>query len=376
MATPVPSFRQHFRSLNDPRRRGSCAHRLLDILAIAVCAVIANCDSWEEIAEFGQQRQAWFRRFLSLPNGIPSHDTFRRVFDRLDPDAFARCLHGWLLALRGYLGPEHIALDGKALRGSDRPGAGLAALQVVTAWATRQRLVLAQVAVAEGSNEVAALPPLLELLDLHGALVTADAAGCQKEVAQQVVAGGGDYLLTVKGNQPGLLDGVRAALVEADERGLERVAHDRHTQEEAGHGRGERREVLVVYEVAGLPQRADWPKVKAFGWVHRTRMIRGKVSEETCYFISSRKRSARYYAAALRNHWGIENGQHWQLDISFREDASPGCGRHAALNLAALRRAALGLLKGDGSKGSIARKRKRAALSTQFLEDVLRGIKD
>jgi predicted transposase YbfD/YdcC len=371
-ATPrAGSLRKHFRGLHDPRVVGRTRHRLFDVIVLALCGVISNCDDWPDIALFARKRQAWFRRFLELPGGIPSHDTFERVFAALDPRAFERCCLAWLREVAGLVGVEHIAIDGKTLRGS--AGSSLGPLHLVSAWATQANLTLAQVAVDGKSNEITAIPQLLELLDLSGALVTIDAIGCQKAIARQVVAGGGDYVLIVKGNQGHLLEDIQETVGRALDGELPGGVTRTHTAREQGHGREEERSCVVVQHVAGLRDRAAWPRLTTVGMCRRERTVNGQTSEEVCYFIGSRRLAARRYAQAIRGHWGIENNLHWQLDVSFHEDASRVENRHGAANIALMRKLALALLKQHPQKESIARKRKTAALDTAFLAEALAG---
>jgi predicted transposase YbfD/YdcC len=365
-ATAPRQLVRHFATLPDPRVRGRCAHRLLDIVVMALCAVIANCDDWHQIALFARERRDWFARFLALPNGVPSHDTFERVFDRLDPAAFQACFGGWVRALGATLAVPHIAIDGKTLRGSGR--ADLGPLHLVSAWATDAHLSLGQVAVDAKSNEITAIPKLLDLLDLRGAFVTLDAMGCQTAIAERVVGAGGDYLLTVKGNQDGLLDAVQQRVLEA----LDAAEGATAEATESGHGRTERRTYVVIPTPNGLPGQTGWPQVRAVGLCTSERTARGVTTGETRYFIASAPLSAAAFAALTRNHWRIENNLHWQLDVTFREDANRVTGRRAAENLALVRRFALSLLKREPTKLSLACKRLRAALSTDFLETVLR----
>jgi predicted transposase YbfD/YdcC len=371
-ATPrVGSLKKHFRGLPDPRVVGRTRHLLFDIIVIAICAVIANCDDWPDIAVFAKKRQAWFTGFLKLPGGIPCHDTFERVFAALDPRAFERCCLAWLREVAGLLGVDHIAIDGKTLRGST--DSRLGPLHLVSAWATQAHLTLAQVAVDGKSNEITAIPQVLELLDLHGALVTIDAIGCQKAIAKQVVAGGGDYVLIVKGNQEHLLEDIQETVGRALDGELPERVVRLHTTRERGHGRHEERSCVVVQQVAGIRDRAAWPHLTTVGMCRRERAVNGQTSEEVCYFIGSRRMAAYRYAQALRQHWGIENNLHWQLDVSFHEDASRTENRHGAANLALIRKLALALLKQHPQKDSIARKRKTAALDPDFLAETLAG---
>ena len=314
----VGSIRKHFRSLKDPRVAGRTRHRLGDIIVLAICGVIANCDDWPDIALFAETRKAWFGRFLTLPNGVPAHDTFERVFAALDPRALERCCVAWLREVAGLVGAGHIAIDGKTLRGS--AGSKLGPLHLVSAWATDARVTLGQVAVDGRSNEITAIPELLALLDLKGALVTIDAIGCQTAIAKKIVAGGGDYVLVAKGNQGRLLEDIQETVTRALDGALPKRAVRTHTTREEGHGRREERSCVVVTDLAGIRDRASWPRLKAVGMCCRHRTVDGKTSTEVTYFIGSRRMAAYRYARTLRGHWGIENGLHWVLDMSFAED--------------------------------------------------------
>jgi predicted transposase YbfD/YdcC len=364
---------QHFATLPDPRVRGRCVHRLLDLVVIALCAVIANCDDWQQIAVFAREREDWFRRFLELPHGVPSHDTFERVFNRIDPATFQRCVGRWLRAVGGALNLPHIAIDGKTLRRSGRRGADLGPLHLVSAWATDACLSLGQLAVDGKSNEITAIPQLLELLDLKGALVTIDAMGCQTEIAQAIVNQGGSYLLTVKDNQPTLRADIQDALRTALDAPESAAACETHTQTEKGHGRLETRTCTVVHLPQGLPGHAAWPKLTTIGMCVSEQIIHGQTHSETRYLICAARLSAREFATAARKHWSIENKLHWSLDVTFREDDNRVASRNGGQNLAALRRIALSLLKRDPSKLSLACKRVRAAVSMSFLENLLRS---
>jgi predicted transposase YbfD/YdcC len=371
-ATPrVGSLKKHLRTLPDPRVVGRTRHLLVDIVVMAICGVIGNCDDWPDIALFARQRQSWFQRFLKLPGGVPSHDTFERVFAALDPRAFERCCLGWLREVAQLVGLGHIAIDGKTLCGS--AGSSLGPLHLVSAWATQAQLALGQVAVDKKSNEITAIPQLLALLDLHGALVTIDAMGCQKAIAKQIVAGGGDYVLVVKGNQEQLLADIQETVARALDGELPEGAVRQCTTTERGHGRQEERSCVVVHHVAGIRGRQAWAHLTTVGMCRRERTVNGQTTEEVCYFIGSRRLAARRYAHALRGHWGIENNLHWQLDVSFGEDASRIENRYGAANFALLRKMALGLLNRHPRKDSIARKRKAAALDPAFLAETLAG---
>jgi predicted transposase YbfD/YdcC len=364
----IPTF---FARLKDPRRAHRRLHRLQDIIVIALCAVIAGAQDWQEIALFGRNRYDWLKRFLPLPNGIPSHDTFERVFNRLKPEAFQACFLDWVRAIQEALDIKHVAIDGKTLRssGSDKLGP----LHLVSAWATAQRLSLGQVAVDAKSNEITAIPALLDLLDIHGALVTIDAMGCQKAIARKIKEGKGDYILTVKENQEHLFADIEKALTKALETDFAGLEYDIYETQDRGHGRREHRRYIVVHSTAGLRHADEWEGLTSIGMCFSTRTVNGMTGEEARYFIGSRKTSAKVYGKALRGHWGIENTLHWQLDVTFDEDDNRVSNRNAAENLALLRRLTLSLLQAHPAKLSIAKKRYAAALDPAFLEEILHG---
>jgi predicted transposase YbfD/YdcC len=373
MSLSAPSITRYFRRLRDPRRQHLKRHLLIDVIVIAICGVICGANDWQQVATFARKRRAWLETFLELPNGIPSHDTLERVFDRLDPQAFQACFRQWVEALTDTLGVKHIAIDGKTLRHSGNALKGWKPLHIVSAWATACQLSLGQVAVDEKSNEITAIPRLLELLDVHGALVTIDAMGCQKEIARQIVAGGGDYVLAVKENQPHLLEDIQASLGEALDNNFAGCHGDTYATEDRAHGREERRSYVILVDPAGIRNQEAWEKLRVIGMCTHERVVQGERSDETHYFIGSRVMSARKYGQTLRGHWGIENNLHWQMDVEFGEDANRVQSRHGAENLALVRRLALGLLKRHPGKESIACKRLAAALDTDFLEEIVRG---
>jgi predicted transposase YbfD/YdcC len=368
---PDLSFVRYFAELPDPRVNRTKKHRLDDILAVTLCAVICGADSFEEIERFGEAREGWLRRFLALPNGIPSHDTFNRVLAALDRRKFAECFGRWMAELCPAAGLRPIAIDGKACRaaaGDTFSGC----LHLVSAWATENGLALGQEAVADGSHEIAAIPELLKVLDLKGALVTIDAAGCQTEIVRQIRTQGGDYLLAVKGNQPSLQEAVEAAFDRACEAGLA----DCPTATAVGdkHGRHEERYVTVIRDPEGLPQ--GWADVRAVVAVGRERQVKGQANtSSTHYYITSLRCGAEELGGYVRGHWGIENGLHWCLDVSFGEDANRTRDRNAGANLGVLRRVAASLLKQDKRRGSIKAKRLSAALDEKYLEQVLQGFR-
>lgn len=369
MATANLAIQTYFRNLKDPRR--APRHLLIDIIVIAICAVICGANDWQQIVTFGRQRHAWLQRFLRLPNGIPCHDTFERTFARLNPRAFAAAFTRWMQALADTLGVTQVAIDGKTLRRSAACKRGLGPLHLVSAWATQNQLALGQVAVDGKSNEITAIPLLLQLLDLHGALVTIDAMGCQKAIAQKIIDGGGNYVLTVKENQEHLYDDIRQSFIDACDKDFAGLQHDTYETREHGHGREEYRCYTVLHDTSGLRNAADWAGLTTIGSCYTERTVDGQTSNALRYFIGSTVADARFYGQALRHHWGIENRLHWQLDVTFREDDSRIQARNGAENFALLRKLALTLLKRHRAKESIACKRLHAALDVNFLHEVV-----
>ncbi|SRR5579859_5955053 len=370
------AIKKHFARLKDPRRRHCRRHRLLDIIAIAICAVIADCNTWTEIAAFGRRREAWLKRFLSLPNGIPSHDTFERVFKLIDPQAFQLCLRDWIVGLAEAVGIKHVAIDGKSLRGSRDAVAKLGPLHLVSAWATHCRITLGQVAVDKKSNEITAIPKLLDLLEVRGAIVTIDAMGCQKEIAAKIRERGAHYALTVKDNQPQLLEDLAACFEQAEETDYAGLEHDACEKEERGHGREETRTCTIIRNPTGIRHLEAWRDACVIGMRCSERIVNNEATVEVRYFIGSKNATARYYATVLRNHWHIENGLHWHMDVTFREDADRTQERNAAQNMALLRRQAMALLRQDSGKDSLACKRKQAAWDPDYLEAILTGARN
>jgi predicted transposase YbfD/YdcC len=369
LATPL-TIKHHFRKLKDPRIERHKRHLLPNIIVIALCAVLSGANDWQQIEAFGKKRLAWLGRFLPNLTEVPSHDTFERVFDRIDPRAFQQCFQCWVAALAEKLSIKHIAIDGKTLRGSG--SSKLGPLHLVSAWATEQHLSLGQVATAEKSNEITAIPELLDLLELHGAIVTIDAMGCQKAIASKIIEREGHYALTVKDNQPTLLAEIKEKVLQAVETDFQDVKHDQYTTEERGHGRTEKRHFTILIDPVGLPQQAEWESLRVIGMCARERQIGSEPAKtEVSYFIGSKVMNAKSYAKVLRNHWGIENNLHWQLDITFGEDANRVSKRNGAENLALLRKLALMMLKRHPGKQSLAVKRFQAAIDPQFLEEVL-----
>lgn len=361
-----------FADIPDPRRQTkNTRHLLVDILSIATCAIIGGAESWEAIAEYGHTKIDFFRRFLKLPCGIPSPDTFERVFAKLKPKAFSQAFGRWMAAACHSTGLVPIAIDGKSAR-SAKMNTATGCLHVVSAWATENRLTLGQVAVPEGSNEVATIPELLSVLELKGAIVTIDAAGCQVANVQEIRRQGGHYLLPVKDNQPTLHTAVQAVFERADAAGFENVQFDRYSLAEDGHGRHEERFVTVIYEPVGLP--TSWQDVAAVILIGRERTIGDKNTFASQYYISSHAGTAEEFGTRARSHWSIENSLHWVLDVVFREDDSRVRAGHAGENLAMIRRVAVSLLRRAPGKGSGRTKRLKAGWDDDYLLKVLQGI--
>jgi predicted transposase YbfD/YdcC len=367
------AIKKFFARLPDPRRRrGRIVHPLLNLVVIALCATIAGADTWEEIAQFGRERRDWLARFLDLSNGIPSHDTFGRVFAALDPLAFQKCLLAWVQALHQVTKGQILAIDGKVAREAMARASDQGPLSLVSAWATANHVLLAQVAGPPGSNELGALPKLLELLDLHGAIVTLDALGCQKDIVAQIVEQGGDYVIAVKGNQEKLQAAVHAAFGRALETGLTAPTI---TREEQTHGRQERRLYTALEVPQDFAELVHWRGLQSLLMVAREHVdTAGKMHTGIRYYISSLCPKVKTLAAAVRAHWSIENNLHWVLDVAFREDRNRARTQNAQANLGIFRRTALSLLKNtEALEGSIHCRRQQAAWNGSKLENILFG---
>jgi predicted transposase YbfD/YdcC len=365
------SFQRHFQDLPDPRIERSRKHPLINIVFMAVCGVLSGANSFAAIHEFAIDRRNWFARYLDLTNGIPSEDTLGRVLARLDPAAFEKCLLSWMRAVQEVTKGRLVALDGKTVRGSADQETGRAAIHMVSAWATENQLSLGQVVVDDKSNEITAIPELLGVLEISGALVTVDAIGCQKEIAARIREKRADYVLAVKPNQPTLYEQVEGAISEALEQDAEDI--DEHQTVDKGHGRKETR----TYAIFPAPESVDpedlWRDLSAVGMAISERVdSAGRHSMETRYYILSRLVTAREFATAVRGHWGIENNLHWQLDVSFREDECRVCRDHGPANLSVIRRFALALLKRDTScKKGIEIKRNKCAANDEYRDKIL-----
>lgn len=362
-----------FRDLPDPRMAGKIAHKLHDILVITVCAVICGLEHWTQIEDFGKAHEAWFRTFLDLPNGIPSHDTFGKVLAALDPDAFERRLQQWIHALVGSpTQGKHIAIDGKTLRRSFDRASGKAAIHMIHAYVHENHAVFGQLKVNDKTNEITAIPQLLEMLQLQEATVTIDAMGCQRDIAQKIVDRGGHYVLALKGNQSSLQEDVQTFM--DDVVACEATRHgDRYETIEKSHGRIEKRTCWTCWDIDWLAQRHHWPGLSSLVVVECTRTVNGKASTERRYFISSHSgRQAQKLAVLIRNHWRVENELHWTLDVSFNEDQCRVRVENAAENLARIRRISLLLLKNEKTcKLGIKSKRAKAGYDRNYLLTIL-----
>lgn len=370
----LKSIAEHFEELPDPRSEVNREHLLVDVIVISICAILAGADGPTAIAVWAKSPSvaAWLKQHLALPHGIPSKDTYRRVLQRLRPEAFQRCFETWLQSLVGTHEVRFLAIDGKTLRGSHDRQHDLGALHLVSVWATEQKLTLAQVATAEKSNEITAIPQLLDLIDVKNAVVTIDAMGTQTAIAAKIVDGGGDYLLPLKGNQSQMQQAVKEFFTDHLEDDFARVKVSRLETTETHHGRVETRSYFQVNAPDDLPGRQRWKGLRTLGLVIRTRDIHGRETDEIQCSISSLKRNVKLFAKAARGHWGIENTCHWTLDMTFREDESRTRDRHVCENLAWLRRFALGLLKQHpNTKTSLVMKRRQAGWCVSFLSEVL-----
>mgnify|MGYP002067400094 CR=1 FL=1 len=373
MSTNIPrSLFDHFVVIEDIRDEKKRRHLLIDMLVIAITAVICGADGWTQVAAFGKAKEAWFRQFLQLPNGIPSHDTFGRVFSVLSPEVFEARFREWVASVREVCGEDIVAIDGKSLRRSHCRKKGLGPLHMVSAWSVANGLVLAQQATEAKSNEITAIPEVLALLELKGCIVTIDAMGCQKAIAKDIVVQGGDYVLALKGNQSTLAQAVEELFIDADAIDYAGWPMDSYETIDRGHGRVETRRYFTLTAVDKIPQAADWEKRNMVGMVQSERQVNDKTTAETRFFIGSIGGDAQRFGWAVRNHWGIENGVHWCLDIAFREDESRVRDRQAANNLAVMRHIALNLLKKDTTvKGGIKTKRLVAGLDEDYLANLL-----
>lgn len=370
------SFQEHFAGLTDPRVVGRTRHELMEVIIVAICGMLCGAEGWVEIEEFGQAKEKWFRTWLTLPNGIPSHDTFGRVFSMLDPAEFQACYRRWVEAVNERTAGLLVAIDGKTSRRSHARGRGAAALHTVSAWSVADRLVLGQVHVGDKSSEATAIPALLDQLALEGGIVTIDAAGCYKDIAAKIAERGADYVLALKANQPKLLAEVRRHFSEADDDRFPAARHDLHVTDEHGHGRHEIRLVDTITapeRIRSLNPDGSWPGLRSIVRVQTRTPDHADRRPQTRFYLSTLDGNAATAAGASRGHWSVENQLHWSLDVAFADDASRIRSGHAQANLVVLRHIALGLLRQDTlNKRGIKVKRLRAGWDADYLLHLLR----
>jgi predicted transposase YbfD/YdcC len=367
------SFLHHFAALEDPRVERNQRQALLDIELRTVCAVVSGADGWEAIEDFGREKLDWLRQFAPFANGVPSHDCIANVISRLTPKGFGECFRRWTQALAGATGGELIAVDGKSARGSRDRRRGRSPLHMVSAWACHNRLVLGQEATEEKSNEIAAIPELLELLALEGGIVTLDAMGCQRAIAERIRAQGGDYVLGLKGNQSTLQESVEDFFDVALAGRFAGVAHDFHEEIDKDHGRLEVRRYWIAEDLRTLPDNPLRAGLRSIGLVERHCTVGDTETVERRYFIDSIPAQAKLFAHAVRGHWGVENRLHWRLDAIFREDASRIRKGHAPAIMTAIRHLALNPLEHEPSKLRLSQKRRKAAWNDDYRAKVVFG---
>ena len=362
-----------FGSITDPRVNRTKRHSLTNILTISICAIICGCDDFSSIEEYGKTKHNWFKEFLDLPHGIPSHDTFSDVLNRMNPIEFSSAFTQWVSSL-GRLEKDVVAIDGKVMRRTMDKANGNPAIHLVSAWSVNNNLCFGQVKVTDKSNEITAIPALLELLDIEGTTITMDAMGTQYKIADQIVAENADYVLAMKGNQGEFHDDIKLYLDQKIETNFTDVAHSAFESVDGNHGRIEQRKVWLVSGIDWLIERhPKWHSTKGIIAVDSTRDIRGKISNERRYYITSHEgKTAEFIAHAIRSHWAVENKLHWQLDVSFNEDNNRLRSGHAAENISLMNKVALNLLKNERSlKLGVKNKRLKAGWDDDYLMKVL-----
>lgn len=363
------SLYKHFGGIEDPRQTAKTRHKLIDIITIAILAVLCGADNWVAIVTYGEAKQDWLKQFLELPNGIPSHDTFGQVFSRLDPEVLESYFQDWVRLIGQQMGMKHIALDGKTIKGSYDRENKLKALQLVSAYCSEQRLVLGQCAVADKSNEITAIPVLLEKLEIQGAVITADALNTQKSIAKLIQSKEADYILALKGNHQQLAEQVQQWW----EKNQEKLQESGEKQVESGHHRIEKRQTWAIpaEKIISPEKHRQWSGLKTIVINQGERSLWNKETQAVRFFLSSLSSESEQFADCIRHHWSIENQLHWCLDVIFREDSSRIRQGHSARNMSLLRRLTLNILRQDKSKGSLTMKRYKAGLNNNFLVSVL-----
>jgi len=368
----ITTLKEQFGTLNDPRAQHSIEHLLIDLMLITICAVICGAQSWVEIENYGIAKQEWLQTFLELPNGIPSHDTFARIFARLRPEELQQCFLNWVQAVFEITEGQLIALDGKALRGSYERGSKQGMIHLVSAWAIQNRIVLGQRKVNEKSNEITAIPELLRVLDLAGSVVSIDAMGCQTAIAEQIVAQGGDYVLALKGNQGKLHEDVVQLFNHAHQQNFRGIEHDFYETQEQGHGWTESRRYWVMGQTEYRVGAKNWAKLMTIGCVQSQRQIGDPITCESRYYLLSLPLDAERFALSVRGHWSIENQLHWILDVGFQEDQARSIQVYSGENLAVIRHLAVNLLTQEKSaKGGTRAKRLKAGWDDRYLLKIL-----
>ena len=370
---PKITIADHFAQMEDPRVDRTRLHKLIDILTIAICAVICGADSWVAIELYGCTKYEWLKTFLELPNGIPSHDTFARVFAQLNPEQFQECFLNWIKTIHNKTAGEVVAIDGKTLCGSHDTRMEQSAIQIVSAWATTNKLVLGQVKVDSKSNEITAIPELIKVLELNGCIVTIDAIGCQKEIVKLITQQNADYVISLKKNQGNLYESVEELFKSGISTSFQEFQHSTYKTQETGHGRHEIRNYVML---SGIQSRLDpdsvWSNFNSIGMVESVRQVDGKTTVETRYFISSLEDNAKQLANSVRSHWGIENSLHWVLDVALKEDDCRIRKDNAPQNFAVMRQIAVNLLgKEKRVKRGVKNKQFLAAMDNKYLERVL-----
>lgn len=375
VTSPAALIETHFGELKDPRAAHSIEHQLIDILIISICATICGANDWEAIAQYGRTKQEWLKTWLELPNGIPSADTFNRVFARLKPEELQKCFMGWMQAVQNVTEGELLNIDGKTLRGAKESGNSCSLIHMVSVWSASQRLVLGQTKVSEKSNEITAIAPLLELLAIRGCLVSIDAMGCQTEIAKTSVEQGADYVLALKGNQGDLHTDVAQLFTSARKQNFRNIEHQFHSTVSKGHGRIETRRYWTMGNTEYLIGAHKWSGLKSIGMVESQREMNGKVSIEQRYYILRIQSDVQRFATAIRSHWSIENQLHWILDVCFGEDAAQSCSGYSAENLAVIRHIGINLLSRDKeSKVGVKTRRLQAGWDDHYLKTVLSAL--